>query len=320
MDGESGEPLEGGDDAAALVGGPEGPVAPGADAGGGRQLDGASGGRSWRPLGLGHRSTPGGLPQENRWQTTDQAGSTVLEKNALKPWLKQQWVIPPKANAEFVCAMEGVLEVYARPYDPRRPVVCADEGGKQLIGDARPPLPVRPRRPAKEDYEYVRHGTANLFMAFEPLAGERRVEVTERKTKADFARLLKRIADEWYADAERVTLVVDNLSTHKPAALYEAFEPAEARRILGRLEFVYTPKHGSWLNVAECELSVLARQCLDRRIPDMGSLRLEVAAWEAGRNAAAVKVDWQFATADARVKLKRLYPVLETTNSGVVKH
>ncbi|WP_165253778.1 IS630 family transposase, partial [Paludisphaera soli] len=248
---------------------------------------------------------------------SDETVRRVLKKNALKPWLKQQWVIPPKANAEFVCAMEGVLEVYARPRDPRRPVVCADEGGKQLVGDARPPLPVRPRRPAKEDYEYVRHGTANLFMAFEPLAGKRRVEVTERKTKADFARLLKRIADEWYADAERVTLVVDNLSTHKPAVLYEVFEPAEARRILGRLEFVYTPKHGSWLNVAECELSVLARQCLDRRIPDMESLRREVAAWEADRNAAAVKVDWQFATADARVKLKRLYPVLEAVNSGV---
>jgi hypothetical protein len=229
-------------------------------------------------------------------------------------------VLPPKQSAEFVCAMEDVLEVYAQPHDPRRPVVCADEGGKQLIGDARPPLPVRPRRPAKEDYEYVRHGTANLFVAFEPLAGTRRVEVTERKTKADFARLLKRIADEWYPEAERITLVVDNLSTHKPAALYEVFAPEEARRILARLEFVYTPKHGSWLNMAEVELSVLARQCLDRRIPDIGSLRREVAAWEEARNAAAVRVDWQFTTADARVKLKRLYPILEPINSGVADH
>jgi hypothetical protein len=229
-------------------------------------------------------------------------------------------VIPPKANAEFVCAMEDVLEVYARRHDPKRPVVCADEGGKQLIGDARPPLPVRPKSPAKEDYEYVRNGTANLFLAFEPLTGKRHVEVTERKTKADFARLLKRISDEWYPEAERVTLVVDNLSTHKPAVLYEVFTPEEARRIVGRLEFVYTPKHGSWLNVAEIELSVLARQCLDRRIPDLAALRREVAAWEEERNAAAVRVDWQFTTADARTKLKRLYPVLEPVSSGVTDH
>ncbi|MDG3004273.1 IS630 family transposase [Paludisphaera mucosa] len=251
---------------------------------------------------------------------SDETVRRVLKKTRPKPWLKQQWVIPPKADAEFVRAMEGVLEVYARPHGPRRPVVCVDEGGKRLIGEARPPPPTRPGSTAKEDYEYVRHGMADLFMAFEPLAGRRRVEVTERKTKADFARLLKRVADEWHPEAERVALVMDNLSTHRPAVLYEAFEPAEARRILGRLEFVYTPKHGSWLNVAECELSVLARQRLDRRIPDMGALRREVAAWEADRNAAAVKVDWQFTTADARVKLKRLYPALETVNSGVADH
>jgi len=234
--------------------------------------------------------------------------------------LRQQWVIPPKASAEFVCAMENVLEVYAKPYDPKRPVVCADEGGKQLIGDVREPLPVRPKSPAKEDYEYERRGTANLFVAFEPLAGVRRFEVTERKTKADFARLLKRIVDEWYPEAQRVTLVVDNLSTHKPSVLYEVFAPAEARRLIDRLEFVYTPKHGSWLNMAEIELSVLARQCLDRRIPDMTTLRSEVAAWQIERNANTVRVDWQFTTSDARTKLKRLYPVLETTNSGVVQH
>ena len=229
-------------------------------------------------------------------------------------------MIPPKASAEFVCAMENVLEVYAKPYDPKRPVVCADEGGKQLIGDVREPLPVRPKSPAKEDYEYERRGTANLFVAFEPLAGVRRFEVTERKTKADFARLLKRIVDEWYPEAQRVTLVVDNLSTHKPSVLYEVFAPAEARRLIDRLEFVYTPKHGSWLNMAEIELSVLARQCLDRRIPDMTTLRSEVAAWQIERNANTVRVDWQFTTSDARTNLKRLYPVLETTNSGVVQH
>lgn len=216
--------------------------------------------------------------------------------------------------------MEEVLEVYARPYDPKRPVVGCDEASKQLLADVRPPLPPAPGQPQRIDYEYERHGTANLFMAFEPLAGKRHVEVTERRTKADFARLLRRVADEWYPEAELITLVVDNLNTHRPAVLYEVFEPAEARRILGRLEFVYTPKHASWLNVAELELSVLARQCLGRRIPDGEALRREVAAWQQQRNAAVVKVDWQFTTADARVKLKRLYPILEHVKSTEMNH
>jgi hypothetical protein len=220
-------------------------------------------------------------------------------------------VLPPKASAAFVANMEDVLDAYARPLDPKRPVVCIDEGGKQLVGDARPPLPVRPGRPERVDYEYVRNGTANLFVAFEPLAGMRRVEVTDRRTSRDFARFARRVLDEWYPAAERVVFVLDNLSTHAPAAFYEAFEPAEARRLCERVEWHYTPKHGSWLNVAELELSVLARQCLDRRIPDMGTLRREVAAWEAERNAAVVRVDWQFKTADARTKLKRLYPSVE---------
>jgi len=220
-------------------------------------------------------------------------------------------VLPPKANAGFVAAMEDVLEVYARPYDPKRPQVCFDEGGKQLIGDVRPPLPVRPGSPRREDSEYERNGTANLFMAFEPLAGARRVEVTERRTSQDFARMMRRLVDEWYPQAEKVVLVLDNLSTHTPAALYEAFEPAEARRLVEKLEWHYTPKHGSWLNVAEMGRSALARQCLDRRIPDMPALRREVGAWERGRNAAVVKVDWQFTTADARVKLKELYPTVQ---------
>jgi transposase len=220
-------------------------------------------------------------------------------------------VLPPKANAGFVAAMEDVLEVYARPYDPKRPQVCFDEGGKQLIGEVRPPLPVRPGTPRREDYEYERNGTANLFMAFEPLAGVRRVEVTQRRTNQDFARIIRRLVDEWYPQAERIILVLDNLSTHTPAALYEAFEPAEARRLVEKLEWHYTPKHGSWLNVAEMELSVLARQCLDRRIADEETLRREVLAWEQKRNAAVVRVDWQFTTADARVKLKRLYPTIE---------
>jgi transposase len=177
-------------------------------------------------------------------------------------------VLPPKANAGFVAAMEDVLEVYAQPYNPKRPQVCFDEGGKQLIGEVRPPLPVRPGTPRREDYEYERNGTANLFMVFEPLAGVRRVEVTQRRTNQDFARIIRRLVDEWYAQAEKIVLVLDNLSTHTPAALYEAFEPSEARRLVEKLEWHYTPKHGSWLNVAEMELSVLARQCLDRRIPD----------------------------------------------------
>jgi DDE superfamily endonuclease len=229
------------------------------------------------------------------------------EKNDLKPWLRQQWVIPAKANAAFVANMEDVLDVYATPYDPSRPVVCVDEGGKQLIGDVREPLPVRPGAAAKQDSEYTRGGVANLFMAFEPLAGWRRVRVTERKTGVDFARFLRELSDECYPEAERVVLVCDNLSTHTPAALYEAFEPAEARRLAERFEWHYTPKHGSWLNVAEVELSVLARQCLDRRIPDLEVLGREVAAWQRERNAAVVRVEWQFTTADARVKLKKLY-------------
>ena len=233
------------------------------------------------------------------------------QKNELKPWLKQQWVIPPDGSAAFVANMEDVLDVYARPHDERRPVVCVDEGGKQLIGDVREPLPVRPGEPAKQDYEYQRNGMANLFMAVEPLAGARHVEVTRRKTAVDFARFLRVISDELYPGAEKVVLVCDNLNTHTKASLYEAFEPAEARRLAERFEWHHTPKHGSWLNVAECELSVLARQCLDRRIPDMDTLTREVAAWQRARDAAAVKVDWQFTTADARVKLKRLYPTVQ---------
>jgi len=207
--------------------------------------------------------------------------------------------------------MEDVLDVYARPYDAARPVVGVDEGGKQLVGDVREPQPVRPASPAKQDHEYARGGMANLFMAFEPLAGRRQAEVTQRKTAADFARFLRRLSDEWYPQAERIVLVCDNLNTHTPASLYEAFEPAEARRLAERFEWHYTPKHGSWLNMAEMELSVVARQCLDRRIPAMAALRREVEAWERQRNAAVVRVDWQFTTADARVKLKKLYPTLQ---------
>jgi hypothetical protein len=225
--------------------------------------------------------------------------------------LKQQWVLPPKENAEFVYAMENVLEVYSRAYHERRPVVCCDEASKQLLADVKAPLPLQPGEPLRIDYEYERRGTANLFMMFEPLAGRRSVEVTAQRTKGDFARLLRHLVDDLYPQAERITLVVDNLNTHRPAVLYETFAPDEARRLVEKLEFVYTPKHASWLNIAELELSVLARQCLDRRIADQDSLRREVAAWEHERNQAVVKVDWQFTTADARIKLKRLYPSFE---------
>jgi transposase len=207
--------------------------------------------------------------------------------------------------------MEDVIGVYHRPYDAAYPQVCVDEGGKQLIGDVREPLPVRPGSAAKQDSEYARHGTANLFMAFEPLAGRRVVEVTERRTAADFAGFLKRLLDEVYPAAERVVLVTDNLNTHGPGSLYEAFDPAEARRLADRLEWHYTPKHGSWLNMAEIELSVLARQCLDRRIPDREALAREVAAWAAGRNADLVGAAWRFTTADARIRLKKLYPTIQ---------
>jgi len=207
--------------------------------------------------------------------------------------------------------MEDVLDVYARPLDPACPVVCVDEGGKQLIGDVREPLAVRPGARARCDSEYTRGGVANLFMCFEPLAGVRHVQVTQRKTSVDFARFLMQISDLWYPHVAMIVLVCDNLSTHTPAALYEAFTPAEAHRLAQRFEWHYTPKHGSWLNVAEIELSVLARQCLDRRIPDEATLVREVAAWEQHRNAAVVNVRWQFTTADARIKLARLYPKIE---------
>jgi hypothetical protein len=207
--------------------------------------------------------------------------------------------------------MEDVIEVYHRPRDPEDPVVCVDEGGKQLIGDVREPLPVRAGSPAKEDSEYVRNGVANLFLAFEPLAGRRVVAVTDRRTAVDFARFLKHLLDVVYPSARRLVLVTDNLNTHGTGSLYEAFPPAEARRLAERIEWHYTPKHGSWLNMAEIELSVLGRQCLDRRIPDRETLAREVAVWEAKRNAVGVTADWQFTTADARVKLKKLYPTTQ---------
>ena len=207
--------------------------------------------------------------------------------------------------------MEDVLEVYKRPYDPTRPMLCLDETSKQLIGEVQTPVAAAPGQVAHYDYEYVRNGVANLFMICEPLAGQRDVEVTDRRTKKDYARCLRRIADEMYPDAELIVLVQDNLNTHSPASLYEAFEPAEAKRLADRFEFHYTPKHGSWLDMAEIELGILGRQCLARRIDNMEVLRREVRAWEEMRDAAETKVNWQFTTADARIKLRRLYPSVD---------
>jgi len=206
--------------------------------------------------------------------------------------------------------MEAVLEVYQRPYDPKNPVVCMDETSKQLIRETRTPISAGPGRVTCYNYEYDRHGVANVFMFSEPLGGWRHASVTDRRTKVDWAEEIKNLVDVHYPQADRVTLVMDNLNTHAPASLYEAFEPPEARRLINRLEMVYTPKHGSWLNIVEIELNVLGRQCLRRRIQDKPTLTREVAAWEAQRNANQAKVNWRFTTADARIKLKRLYPNL----------
>jgi hypothetical protein len=204
--------------------------------------------------------------------------------------------------------MEDVLDVYQRPYDPKRPQLCLDEGSKQLLGEVREPLPMQPGKPEREDYEYERHGTANVFMVSEPLQGRRHVTVTDQRTRIDFAHVIKAVVDVHYPEAEIIVLVMDNLNTHSPASLYAAFEPAEAKRLADKLEIHYTPNHGSWLNMAEIELSVLGRQCLAQRIPDKGRLTDEAAAWEERRNQHSVRIDWRFTTADARIKLKRLYP------------
>lgn len=206
--------------------------------------------------------------------------------------------------------MEDVLEVYHRPRDPDYPVVCVDETSKQLIGETRVPIAAKPGQTARIDYEYQRNGTSNLFMMCAPLEGWRHVKVTDRHTALDYAQVLKELSDTHFSDAKKIILVQDNLNTHKPASLYEAFPAAEARRLVERFEWHYTPKHGSWLDMAETELSVLSVQCLDRRIPDKETLIEEVAAWEENRNQNHATTDWQFTTADARVKLKRLYPAL----------
>lgn len=222
------------------------------------------------------------------------------------------WCIPPKANSSFVCAMEDVLTVYKREYNPDMPVVCMDETSKQLIKETHLAISAKPGKLARYDYEYERNGTCSLFMFYDPFGGKRFVSVTDRRTKIDWATQIKDLLDIRYPDTKKVILLMDNLNTHTGASLYEAFEPQEARRLLDRLEIHYTPKHGSWLNIAEIELRILNGQCLKRRIPDKVTLSSEVAAWQEKRNSDQAKVDWQFTTEDARIKLKRLYPILLT--------
>jgi DDE superfamily endonuclease len=223
----------------------------------------------------------------------------------------KMWCIPPQANAEFVWRMEDVLEVYKLPYDPLFPVVCMDESSKQLVGEVRVTGGPRPGRVRRIDYEYERKGTCNLFLFFEPLRGWRHVWVTEQRRKVEWARCVKQLLEEYYPTAKRVRLVCDNLNTHTGGALYEAFPAAEAKRLCERLEFHPTPKHGSWLNMAETELSTLSGQCLDRRMESSELVCQEVEAWEAYRNTAEAKVRWRFTTEDARIKLEKLYPVIE---------
>src|SRR5271156_639717 len=280
--------------------------------GGGGEIDRPdllAGSRGVRPL----EPTPArgeGRRIEHRREGQRQQDRKDSKKTVLKPHRNRQWVIPPDANAGFVAAMEDVLDTYQKPRDPDRPLVCLDESSKQLIVETRAPIPARPGRAVRHDYEYERNGVANLFMMFAPLEGWRHVKVTDRHTAVDYAHILKDLSDTHFAKAKKIVLVQDNLNTHKPASLYEAFPAAEARRLVERFEWHYTPKHGSWLDLAESELSVLSGQCLDRRIPDKQTLVEEVAAWEISRNKTHTKADWQFTTADARVKLKRLYPSL----------
>ena len=210
--------------------------------------------------------------------------------------------------------MEEVLDVYKRPFDPKKPIVCFDERPKQLVGEIRSPISMKPGKPLRCDYEYKRNGVANIFMMFEPLAAKRHVRVTERRTKKDWAECIREMVDEIYPQAETVVLVMDNLNTHKKASLYEVFVPVEAKRIADKLEIHYTPKHGSWLNMAEIEIGVLCEQCLDDRIPDDETLGREITAWEKARNEQGATVNWQFTSIDARNKLKRLYPVISKSS------
>ncbi|MDO3413274.1 IS630 family transposase [Saccharibacillus sp. CPCC 101409] len=229
------------------------------------------------------------------------------KKNQLKPWLKKQWCIP-EASGEFVAHMEDVLDVYRRPYDPKRPLICLDETNRQLTLETRPSTPAAPGSPKRVDYEYKRNGVVNLFMMFAPLEAKRYVRVSDTRKRVDFAACIQELVDVQYPDAERIVLVMDNLNTHSLGSLYEAFEPAAAKRLASKLEIHYTPKHGSWLNMAEIEIGVLSRQALSGYVATKADMISRVAAWQSDRNAAQATVDWQFTTQDARIRLKRLYP------------
>lgn len=234
----------------------------------------------------------------------------VMQKNELKPWQKKEWCIA-EANAAFVCNMEDVLDVYQRPYDEKYPVVCMDESNKQMTKEVRTPIPAEPGKPERYDTEYERNGTSNIFLACEPLAGKRQIKITDHRKKTDFAYFIRELVDVHYSNAEKIILVMDNLNTHNGSSLYDTFEPTEAKRILNKLEIHHTPKHDSWLNMAEIELSHLSRQCLSRRIPNQETFINEVNSWKNERNEQNSVINWQFKTEDARVKLKRLYPVVE---------
>ena len=232
----------------------------------------------------------------------------ALKKTSSSPIADTCWVIPPKANGAFVAAMEDVLAVYTRPHDPDHPLVCLDETSKQLTAETRMPILMKAGRPARFDYEYERKGTADLFMMFAPLEGWRHVEVTDRHAAVDYAQVLKDLADVHFASARTIVLVQDNLSVHSKASLYQAFPGTRSKALVQRFEWHYTPKHGSWLNLAESELGVLTKQCLDRRIPDKQTLIDEIAAWQHDRNTSRTKADWQFTTRNARIELRHLYP------------
>jgi hypothetical protein len=232
----------------------------------------------------------------------------VLLTNELKPWIKQQWCIPTQADAEFVYHMEDVLSVYTRPYNPARPQVCMDEINTQLLADVCDPLPMEPGKPARQDYEYERQGVCNVFLACEPLAGRRYTMVASQRTKLEWAQFIRSLSDEYYPEAEQIVLVMDNLNTHTLASLYEGFPVAEARRLAQRFEVHYTPKHASWLNMAEIELSALDRQCLSQRLASLELAGQQVAAWTTRRNQQQVTINWRFTAEDASIKLKHLYP------------
>lgn len=233
------------------------------------------------------------------------------EKNDIKPWIVKTWCVPPDADAEYVWRMEDVIQTYLLPYDPRYPVVCFDEACKQLFGEVRPSRRLHPGRAARIDYEYERKGVCHQLVLCEPLRGWRHVKVTERRTRRDYAECVRELVDVHYPHARQIRLVQDNLNTHDGASLYEAFSPAEARRLLNKIEFHYTPKHGSWLNMAETEINIMNSQCLNRRLDSRSRIATEVAAWEGRRNRAEARIHWTFTLAAARRKLRKVYPSIE---------